>query len=50
MTDEGRGEFAPSLPPRSLDFALAGAVLMDAADGAGGGGCPASRSRRRHAV
>ncbi len=31
VLDEGRGEFAPSLPPRSLNLALAGAVLMDLA-------------------
>jgi cytochrome P450 len=31
VLDEGRGEFAPTLPPRSLNLALAGAVLMDLA-------------------
>ena len=31
VLDEGRGELAPSLPARSLDLALAGAVLMDLA-------------------
>ena len=31
VLDERRGEFAPGLPPRSLDLALAGAVLMDLA-------------------
>ncbi|MYJ68138.1 MAG: cytochrome P450, partial [Gemmatimonadetes bacterium] len=31
VLDEGRGELAPSLPTRSLDLALAGAVLMDLA-------------------
>ncbi len=31
VLDEGRGEFAPSLPSRSLNLALAGAVLMDLA-------------------
>ena len=31
VLDEGRGELAPSLPPRSLHLALAGAVLMELA-------------------
>ncbi len=31
VLDEERGELAASLPPRSLDLALAGAVLMDLA-------------------
>ena len=31
VLDESRGEFAPSLPPRSLNLGLAGAVLMDLA-------------------
>ena len=31
VLDEGRGELAAGLPPRSLDLALAGAVLMDLA-------------------
>ena len=31
VLDEGRGEFAPGLPPRALNLALAGAVLMDLA-------------------
>ena len=31
VLDEVRGEFAPSLPPGSLNLALAGAVLMDLA-------------------
>ncbi len=31
VLDEGRGDFAPSLPSRSLNLALAGAVLMDLA-------------------
>ena len=31
VLDEGRGEVAPSLPPHSLNLALAGAVLMDLA-------------------
>ena len=31
VLDEGHGEFAPSLPSRSLNLALAGAVLMDLA-------------------
>ena len=31
VLDEGRGELAPGMPERSLDLALAGAVLMDLA-------------------
>ena len=31
VLDEERGDLATSLPPRSLDLALAGAVLMDLA-------------------
>ena len=31
VLDEGRGDLATSLPPRSLNLALAGAVLMDLA-------------------
>ena len=31
VLDEGRGELAPGMPKRSLDLALAGAVLMDLA-------------------
>jgi cytochrome P450 len=31
VLDEGRGELAPNLPTRSLDLALAGAVMMDLA-------------------
>ncbi|MYI21771.1 MAG: hypothetical protein F4043_03445, partial [Gammaproteobacteria bacterium] len=29
VLDEERGDLAPNLPARSLDLALAGAVLMD---------------------